>query len=842
MTVQQEGKTEAERCAERHGRIALRALECLAETDSHVDAIHRLLQVLVQETGLQVAGVRLQEGGDCPFYEFNGLSAEAISHEQERLARGSGPGPEDCTSEEMCERVLRGQHHGQSDFTAGGSFFCPDLSVLSPKPSPCRCVREDFATLALLPLRQENEIIGVLHLADHRPGMLSSDDLQFLERLGASVGIALAQKQARRLQQLTDDTYRELFEQLGWGYAHHKMVFDAQGTPSDYVTLEVNRSFEELLRAPRDTVVGQPASALLPGPELARWLRIFGEVARTGKPATYETFSPHNQRHFRGHAYSLKRGHFSVAFEDVTDRFNAHALLAASEEKYRTLVETAEDTIILTDLEGRHLFRNSSYYTNLGYSPGELVCPDGYARVHPEDVQGLRSSDESLLAQGSLKFEYRVQHREGRWLWHSARSTLMRDATGRPYAFLSVIRDISEQKRAEEERALLQSQLLQAQKLETLGVLASGIAHDFNNILATILCGTDLADMKAGTLGPLQAADMRAELDNIRKAAQRASSLVKQILSLGRKGSQERQPLLLITLIKEACKFLRSALPSTIELQHNLTDDGPILANPSQIHQVIMNLLTNAGLAMPEGGRIEVGLSRAALSAPLRSRHPALPEQPYARIMIRDTGLGIAPENLGRIFEPFFTTRREGTGTGLGLAVAQTVVNAHGGAIDVTSEPGKGATFEVFLPIHEHQTALPELTHPPQPGKERILLVEDEELYLQMTRRGLAGLGYTVSACLSGLEALRVFRASPKFFDIVITDLTMPGITGDILARELRQIRPDVPIMLLTGLGESMGMERAKSVGIEDVLLKPVSLSHLTERLRVILKRYAVSR
>jgi PAS domain S-box-containing protein len=636
---------------------------------------------------------------------------------------------------------------------------------------------------------------------------------------------------------LLDDTYRDLFEKLGWGYARHRMILDAQGTPVDYVTLNVNKTFEKLLRAPRDGVIGQHASAILPGPELARWLKIFGDVVRTGQSATYEIYSPHHQRHFHGHAYSLARDQFSVAFEDVTERQKAHALLAASEEKYRTLVETAEDAIVVCDLEGRHLFRNSAYYTSLGYSPDEAIAPDGYARVHPDDAQRVRQSRESLLTQGSQKAEYRVQHRDGRWLWCASRSTLMRDPSGRPYAILAILRDITDQKRAEEERGKLQAHLLQAQKLETLGVLSSGIAHDFNNILATILCGIELASIKADGLGPVQADSLRGELDSTRAAAQRASALVKQILALGRKRSEVKQPLLLITLIREACKFLRSALPTTIEIQHNLVDDGPILANPAQIHQVVMNLLTNAGLAMPKGGRIEVGLARVVPDATLRDSHPGLSEQAYARIVVRDTGCGIAPQDMDRIFEPFFTTRPEGMGTGLGLAVVSSVVDAHGGAVTVTSKPGEGTTFEVFLPIHEQAIEAPELTHPPLPGREHILLVEDDEMYLQMTRRGLVGLGYSVSACQSSVEALRAFRSAPGFFDVVITDLTMPGLTGDILAREMRQMRPDVPIVLLTGEGEQMTQEKAQAVGVDDVLLKPVSLAMLTARMRRMLDR-----
>jgi PAS domain S-box-containing protein len=710
-------------------------------------------------------------------------------------------------------------------------------------------------------------------------------------------------------------------------------------------------------------VVGKRASAILAAPELASWLAIFGRVAAGGPSVTYDTYSPHNQKHFRGHAYSLKKGTFSVAFEDATERNQARAQLAESEARYRTLVETAEDAILLTDLDGRHIFKNSAYYIGLGYAPGEPILASGYDRVHPDDVARLRQVAATLLTRGSAASEYRIRHKDGHWIWRSSRSTVIRDEFGKPKAILAVLRDISIRKgmeeelrenrarlslalrsaqmgvwhwdvesdqrffddqvcallgidpmtftglaeeffrcvhsddrakigvalartlshdapyqveyrvvwkdasvhhisargalvrdqagkaqringviwdvttrmRAQTERQSLQAQLFQAQKMEALGTLAGGIAHDFNNILAAVLGGVELAIMKADELGGAQGASMRVELDEVQRAAQRASALVRQILSFSRQNPEEKKALLVRPLIKEACKFICSALPSTIEIHQALSVDGPVLANPTQIHQVIMNLLTNAGLAMPEGGRLDVGLDQVELDQTFPAAHPGLAPKPFVRLLVRDSGCGIPPENLGRIFEPLFTTRSERRGTGLGLAIVHGIVAEHGGIVTVSSEVGKGATFEVFLPLHQQPISVTALREKRLPGTERVLFVDDEETLVQMAERGLGVLGYQVKGFVSSVEALRAFRAAPDAFDIVVSDFTMPGLTGDVLARELRKARPEIPIVILTGAGERMTQKGDSPATSDAILLKPITVGGLTTALRRIL-------
>jgi signal transduction histidine kinase len=384
-------------------------------------------------------------------------------------------------------------------------------------------------------------------------------------------------------------------------------------------------------------------------------------------------------------------------------------------------------------------------------------------------------------------------------------------------------------KQTDAKQQKLRAQLFQLQKMESIGILAGGIAHGFNNILAAMLGGLELATMRADELGGPQAASIRLELDDVRRAAHRASALVGQILFLSGSDRDEKQPLLVRPLVEKACQFLRSALPATIEIRQALALDGSIFAVPTQIHQIVMNLATNAGLAMPEGGRIDIGLDQVDLDDSFVASHPESTTGRFVRLTVRDTGCGIPPENMLRIFEPLFTTRPKGQGTGLGLAVVHGIVADHAGFVTVSSEVGKGATFEVFFPLHDSH--IPAITSKDKalPGCERILFVDDEEPLVQMAERGLGSLGYHVKAFVSSVEALRVFREAPYAFDVVVTDITMPGMTGDALAKEICRLRPDIPIVLLSGASKRITQER------DGLLLKPVTVASLTACLRRVL-------
>ena len=394
---------------------------------------------------------------------------------------------------------------------------------------------------------------------------------------------------------------------------------------------------------------------------------------------------------------------------------------------------------------------------------------------------------------------------------------------------------IAERERAEKEKASLEEQLRQAQKMQAIGTLAGGIAHDFNNILTAILGYAELAISDI-------AEDSRTQynLQQSIKAAHRAKDLVQQILTFSRQGKQERKPLNINPIIKEVLKFLRASLPSTIEIRPDIEEDlGTIEADPTQVHQVLMNLCTNAAHAMGEnGGVLGVSLSKWNVDAETSAAATGIEAGPYLRLRVSDTGHGMPPEIMERIFEPYFTTKEVGKGTGLGLAVVHGIVKSYGGEIRVSGEAGKGSTFDIYFPTIDTPKEIAasfKRESPPAGGHERILFVDDEQTLVQLGQEMLKRLGYQVTIRTSSVEALELFRAKPDQFDLVITDMTMPNMMGDKLAIELMRIRPAIPIILCTGFSEYITKEKAQSIGIQELLLKPIVMTDLARGVRQVI-------
>jgi signal transduction histidine kinase/CheY-like chemotaxis protein len=396
---------------------------------------------------------------------------------------------------------------------------------------------------------------------------------------------------------------------------------------------------------------------------------------------------------------------------------------------------------------------------------------------------------------------------------------------------------ILEKKVKERTKALArsESQLQQVMKLQAIGTLAGGIAHDFNNILFPIVGYTELTmdDIPAGS----QASQ---NLEEVLKAANRAKELVKQILTFSRQNDQERKPLKVQSLIKEALKLLRATIPSTIEINSFIDDEcGLIEGDPTQIHQVIMNLCTNAFHALQDtGGKIEVSLKEANLGYDQSTLRAGMDVGRHLEIVVKDNGHGMTQQVIERIFEPYFTTKEQGKGTGLGLSVTHGIIKNHGGDITVESRPGKGATFKVLLPVIDgiEVAEQPIETAKVEFGHEHILLVDDEEQIIDLERRILEHLGYRVTSKTNSEEALEEFSNRPDEFDLVITDMTMPKITGDQLAQKLMAINPLVPVILCTGFNESITEEKALAMGIEKFVMKPIVKDKLAHTVRTVLE------
>ncbi|MBW2166481.1 MAG: response regulator [Deltaproteobacteria bacterium] len=386
--------------------------------------------------------------------------------------------------------------------------------------------------------------------------------------------------------------------------------------------------------------------------------------------------------------------------------------------------------------------------------------------------------------------------------------------------------DITERKRMEKEKKKLEARLRQAQKMEAIGTLAGGIAHDFNNILFPILGYSEMLMNDAP-----DNSDLKRDLSMIFNGTKRARDLVKQILAFSRQREYDLKPIKVHLVVKEALKLIRSSIPATIDIMQNIIDCELVMADYTQIHQVAMNLLTNAYHAMEKkGGKLKVTLKEVDLRA---DDLKGMPPGTYVRLTISDTGIGMDQSTIDRIFDPYFTTKKEGKGTGLGLAVVHGIIKSHGGHISVYSELGKGSEFHVYLPVIKAQQETKQIEiQPIKKSNERILVVDDEKMVVEIQQKMLKRLGYDVTSCTSSVEALKAFQANPDNFDLIITDMTMPDMTGDQLAQKIMEIRTDIPIILCSGFSEKMSNEKAKSLGIKEFLMKPVLIKDLSITIR----------
>ncbi|HPC46685.1 MAG TPA: response regulator, partial [Deltaproteobacteria bacterium] len=451
--------------------------------------------------------------------------------------------------------------------------------------------------------------------------------------------------------------------------------------------------------------------------------------------------------------------------------------------------------------------------------------------VHAEDRDRARGLLDQACASksGEVEGEFRIVLPNGSLRWVRSRITPVTDAGGNVQYLVGMTEDITDRRRIEQERELAEARLVQAQKLEAIGTLAGGIAHDFNNILVAIIGYSELAmeDLP-------EASRARESIAEVLKAGYRARELVRQILTFSRRTQAECTTVHIPSIVKEAVKLLRSSIPSTIAIVESIDPSVPhILADPTQIHQVILNLSTNAYHAMsPSGGTLTIRVDCVDVDDGMASEHPDLKTGPHVRISVRDTGCGMDKATMSRIFDPFFTTKDPTKGTGLGLATVHGIVSSLGGAVLVTSSPGKGSTFDVYLPatpatVHAQQDTTPDI---PAGNGQRILVVDDEPSILEIAASMLEQLGYRCITRASSTEAFELFRSDPACIDLVITDQTMPGMTGADLARAMLALRPDMPVILMTGFSEVMGRDEALSLGIREFIEKPFSMGDLARK------------
>ena len=506
---------------------------------------------------------------------------------------------------------------------------------------------------------------------------------------------------------------------------------------------------------------------------------------------------------------------------DISERVQSEKALRESESKFRSLFDLSPQAIALTELETGKLADVNNMFCDLTqYSQKEIIgkTTTGIGFYSDNDRAEFLKELQTSGEVNGLEMDFKAK--DGAILNGLMFARVIR-ISGNSF-ILTIFLDVTEQKQ-------LQAKLQQAQKMESIGTLAGGIAHDFNNILYSMIGYTELAldDTEKGS-------QLHNNLKEVLIAGNRASDLVKQILTFSRQADQELKPLKIQLVVKEALKLIRSSLPTTIEIHQDISNTcGFVLADATQIHQVSMNLLTNAYHALEDkGGKMDITLNEIELDVD-DLKDPAMIPGPYVCLTVADTGTGIDESIMDRIFEPYYSTKEKGKGTGLGLAMVHGIVKSCGGNISVYSEPGKGTTFHVYLPVIQSQeTEEPRVISPVERGKERILVVDDEEQIVRMTQQMLERLGYYVTARTSSIETLEAFRAAPDKFDLVITDMTMPNMTGIHLTQKLIEIRPDIPVIICSGFSEKISAHKAKAMGIHGYVMKPVVRSELAKKIR----------
>jgi len=616
--------------------------------------------------------------------------------------------------------------------------------------------------------------------------------------------------------------FLELFEHMKSGALICRPLAGGQ----DFEVSAINQAGEKIDRLSRDTICGKKVSELWPAAESFGLLPMLRQVWQTGTPvhcppARYDDGRISGWRDY--YIYRLdSSGELVAIYTDSSlsrQMGEERGLLSAA-------VENAHEAIIITSPEGIIQYVNRSFEKMYGYSRAE---------AEGQSISLLRSGHHSdgfyremwQAIQRQRGWEGRVINRckNGNVLENEVTIAAILSPAGEVTHYVSVQRDISHESE-------LESQLIQAQKMQAIGTLASGIAHDFNNILFALI---GYAELSLRSVDP--DSDIGGNLKQVIRAGERATELVRQILTFSRQTTHERKPLFIQMVIKEALKLLRRSLPPVIEIREEIDNECEmVLADPTRIHQVIMNLCTNGYHAMqPQGGGTLTVRLREIYLSPERARaFPTLKPGHHVELTVSDTGHGMDESVRARIFEPYFSTKHTGEGTGLGLAVVHGIIEAHEGAVSVKSAPNKGSTFQILLP--SHRKILPELEEEKSAelyhGQGHILFVDDENAVASVGKKILEHLGYKVTALTDSTEALELFKNCPEVFDLILTDQMMPGLTGTEMVRKMMQVRNDLPVVLISGyMSEPATEEKCRELGIRCCLSKPIDIYKLSAAL-----------
>ncbi|MHB8881565.1 MAG: hybrid sensor histidine kinase/response regulator [Thermodesulfovibrionales bacterium] len=819
--------------------LTVEFLRLVNESTDKAGMIRAAVTFFQRQSGCEAVGIRLKEGDDYPYYEARGFPSEFILSENSLCARNAeGKLIRDSLGspiiECMCGNVICGRFDvSKPFFTPLGSFWTNSTTELLASTSEAdrqsrtrnRCHGEGYESVALIGLKAGEGSLGLLQLNDRRKGRFSTDAIAQWERLAGYLGVALAKFQAEDELRASEGLYRSLFSNMLNGFAYCRMIFE-DDLPRDFVYLSVNDAFS-ILTGLTD-VVDRKVSEVIPGiresdPEL---LEIYGRVSRTGLPERFEMFVGALQKWFWLSVYSPKKDHFVAVFDVITERKLAEAALQESERKYRSLVDHAVVGVYRSNIEGTFLYVNKAMADIMGYnSRDELLAEPVLSRFkRPGDREPFIVN---LKEKGMLSgYEVGITTRSG------DDKTIVISAVLDDNMISGMVMDITVQKK-------LEAQLLQAQKMEAIGTLAGGIAHDFNNILSTIVGYGHILQVQTKEDDP-----RRMNVEEILNAADRATALTHSLLAFSRKQVMHVRPVQLNDLVRRVETLLRRIIGEDISIRTAPGEDRiTVMADSGQIEQVLMNLATNARDAMPHGGTFTIRISCVELDESFVARHGYGNPGAYTLLTVADTGEGMDEETRRRIFEPFFTTKEFGKGTGLGLSVVYGIIKQHDGYIEVSSEPGAGTTFKIYLPLSD---ALSEPAAPaavaassPTGGTETILLAEDDASLRKLARIVLEAAGYTVITAEDGKDAVRKFIEHNDEVDLVILDMIMPQMNGREAYEQIRSIRPDVRALFASGYTADKAYREGTPGAKVELLLKPILPNKLLKKVREILERPA---
>jgi PAS domain S-box-containing protein len=647
-------------------------------------------------------------------------------------------------------------------------------------------------------------------------------------------------KRAEQAQKESEERFRSLFDNVNEAVALHRIITNEDGKPVDFVFLDCNPMYEALTRLKRDEIVGKRGLEVLPNLE-QKWIDAYGRVAQTREPTSFVDHSEYLDRFWEVKVYSPKEDHFAVAMSDVTERVRAEQNLLVNNRRWLEAQRVGNIGNWEYDIERDQIWGSEQAFRIHGIpfdaetNPDQILPLEAVEKRLVERERGHQALVDLITEDRpyELEFELAPDHDSPARIIYS-KAELERDASGRPIKVVGTVQDITARKQDEQERARLEAQLQQAMKMEAVGRLAGGVAHDFNNLLTGIIGNVDFMLMGMTPGDPLA-----EDILDVRKAAESAATLTRQLLTFSRKQIIEPKVVDLNKVVSNLHKMLTRLIGEHIDLKIiPAACPATVRVDEGQLEQGLVNLSLNARDAMPDGGQLVVETSQVTLDENSRN-HPTMKPGDYIVLTVRDTGHGMSQEETTRIFEPFFTTKPKGRGTGLGLASIYGFVEQAGGSIAVTSEMGMGTTFRVYLPrvVQPPEKANP-VSRPPDVsrGKETILLVEDEALVRRVANRILDRLGYNVLTACDGPDAIKLAEDYSGRIDLLMTDVVMPQMNGRQLAQELTRTRPAMKVLYTSGYTEDVIGHHGVVDESLNFIVKPYALQALALKLREILE------